>query len=247
MATAQAAAAIIQCFATLGPIAGPIAAAIVAAATALQIRAMKAQRDAILSQTIEAPNLSSSASSNSSLASTGTSREITPLKQTEYVRGYEDGGYTDVTRAQDGRHFRAKVNPYGRGYIDGPELLVGESGREFVANAEAVSNPHIRPVFDIIDQAQRRGTVSRLNMRAIARSLGGIRARGYAAGGYTGGGGGGLVYGDTGPMLDLLGQIHDDILQVKDAIRTEHRAYVVLSDIHAMQQKLDVAKNLARL
>ena len=247
MATAQAAAAIVQVFATVPFPASIAAAAIVAAATALQIRAMKAQRDAILSQTIEAPNLSSSASSNSSSASTGTSREITPLKQTEYVRGYEDGGYTDVTRAQDGRHFRAKVNPYGRGYIDGPELLVGESGREFVANAEAVSNPHIRPVFDIIDQAQRRGTVSRLNMRAIARSLGGIRARGYAAGGYTGGGAGGLVYGDTGPMLDLLGQIHDDILQVKDAIRTDHRAYVVLSDIHAMQQKLDVAKNLARL
>lgn len=245
-ATAQAALAIVQCFAMLGPIAGPIAAAVVAASTAVQIYAMKKQRDAIKSKTIEAPNLSSS-SSGGSLSSTGTAREITPPKRTDYVRGYEDGGYTDVIRAQDGRRFRAKVNPRGRGYIDGPELLVGEKGREFVANADAVNNPHIRPVFDIIDQAQRRGTVGRLNMRTIARSLGGIRARGYAAGGYTGADGGGVVYGDNGPVLALLGQIHDDILQLKEAIRTDHRAYVVLSDLNAMQQKLDTAKNLARL
>lgn len=247
-ATAQAALAIVQCFAMLGPIAGPIAAAMVGAATLVQIYAMKKQRDAIKSKTIEAPNLTSSTTGTGSSSSiTGTAREITTPKRTDYVRGYEDGGYTDVIRAQDGRRFRAKVNPRGRGYIDGPELLVGEKGREFVANAEAVNNPHIRPVFDIIDQAQRRGTVGRLNMRTIARSLGGIRARGYAGGGYTGGDGGGVVYGDNAPVLALLGQLHDDILQVKDAIRTDHRAYVVLSDLNAMQQKLDTAKNLARL
>ena len=245
-ATAQAALAIVQCYAQLGPLGGSIAAAVVGGITAVQIYAMKKQRDAIKSKTIEAPNLSSS-SSGGSLSSTGTAREITPPKRTDYVRGYEDGGYTDVIRAQDGRRFRAKVNPRGRGYIDGPELLVGEKGREFVATADAVNNPHIRPVFDIIDQAQRRGTVGRLNMRTIARSLGGIRARGYAAGGYTGADGGGVVYGDNGPVLALLGQIHDDILQVKEAIRTDHRAYVVLSDINAMQQKLETAKNHARL
>ena len=245
-ATAQAALAIVQCYAQLGPLGGSIAAAVVGAITAVQIYAMKKQRDAIKSKTIEAPNLSSSSSGGSS-SPTGTAREITPPKRTDYVRGYEDGGYTDVIRAQDGRRFRAKVNPRGRGYIDGPELLVGEKGREFVANADAVNNPHIRPVFDIIDQAQRRGTVGRLNMRTIARSLGGIRARGYAAGGYTGADGGGVVYGDNGPVLALLGQIHDDILQLKEAIRTDHRAYVVLSDLNAMQQKLDTAKNLARL
>lgn len=245
-ATAQAALAIVQCYAQLGPLGGSIAAAVVGGITAVQIYAMKKQRDAIKSKTIEAPNLSSS-SSGGSLSSTGTAREITPPKRTDYVRGYEDGGYTDVIRAQDGRRFRAKVNPRGRGYIDGPELLVGEKGREFVANADAVNNPHIRPVFDIIDQAQRRGTVGRLNMRTIAWSLGGIRARGYAAGGYTGADGGGVVYGDNGPVLALLGQIHDDILQVKEAIRTDHRAYVVLSDLNAMQQKLDAAKKLAKI
>ena len=245
-ATAQAALAIVQCYAQLGPLGGSIAAAVVEGITAVQIYAMKKQRDAIKSKTIEAPNLLSSSSGGSS-SPTGTAREITPPKRTDYVRGYEDGGYTDVIRAQDGRRFRAKVNPRGRGYIDGPELLVGEKGREFVANADAVNNPHIRPVFDIIDQAQRRGTVGRLNMRTIARSLGGIRARGYAAGGYTGADGGGVVYGNNGPVLALLGQIHEDILQVKEAIRTDHRAYVVLSDLNAMQQKLDTAKNLARL
>ena len=245
-ATAQAALAIVQCYAQLGPLGGSIAAAVVGGITAVQIYAMKKQRDAIKSKTIEAPNLSSSSSGGSS-SPTGTAREITPPKRTDYVRGYEDGGYTDVIRAQDDRRFRAKVNPRGRGYIDGPELLVGEAGREFVANADAVNNPHIRPVFDIIDQAQRRGTVGRLNMRTIARSLGGIRARGYAGGGYTGADGGSVVYGDNGPVLALLGQLHDDILQVKEAIRTDHRAYVVLSDLNAMQQKLDTAKNLARL
>ena len=249
MATAQAAAAVVQCFATVPFPASIPAAALVGATTALQIRAMKAQRDAILSQSIEAPNLSSSRSASTDSSSTGTTtRQITAPQRTEYVRGYQDGGYTDVIRTQDGRRYRAAVHPDQRGYVDRPTLLVGERGGEFVASAEAVNNPRIRPVFDIIDQAQRRGTVGRLNMRAIARSLGSARVRGYAGGGYTDGkGSGGFVFGDSAPVLAQLGQIHEDILQLKEAIRTDHRAYVVLSDLTAMQQKLETAKNLARL
>ena len=151
-----------------------------------------------------------------------------------------------VIRAQDGRRFRAKVNPRGRGYIDGPELLVGEKGREFVANADAVNNPHIRPVFDIIDQAQRRGTVGRLNMRTIARSLviwhgatppADIPAR-TAAVSFT---------GITARCWPSWGRSTMIFYNSRKLIRTDHRAYVVLSDLNAMQQKLDAAKNLARL
>lgn len=88
----------------------------------------------------------------------------TPLPE---VPGAETGGFLqDVVRAQDNKMFRAQMNnPYKRGYVDRPTILVGEGNkREFVASNEAVENPTIGPVLDVINTAQRQGKISSLNL-----------------------------------------------------------------------------------
>lgn len=247
-AIAQGALAIVQCYAQLGPIAGSIAAVMVGATTAIQIKAMKAQRDAIKNKTIEAPSLSGSTSGTTATATPAAMREVTGGQSTDYVRGYEEGGYTDISRSQDGRRYRAAVRPGQRGYIGRPTILVGEEGGEFVANAQATRNPHLRPVFDIIDAAQRRGTVARLNMGVIARSLSGARVHGYAAGGYTSDMKGAMasVAADNGQVLAMMAQIRADIDRLNTTMGQKHKAYVVLSELNEVQQKMDDAKKFAR-
>lgn len=78
--------------------------------------------------------------------------------------GAESGGYIDIVRSQDGRHFKAKDDPDRRGYVDQPTVITGESGREFVANDEAVSNPTVKPILDVIDAAQQSGNIARLDL-----------------------------------------------------------------------------------
>ena len=78
--------------------------------------------------------------------------------------GAESGGYIDVVRSQDGKNYKAKNDPSHRGYVDEPTVITGESGREFVMNDRAVSNPTVKPVLDVIDMAQKNGTIDRLNL-----------------------------------------------------------------------------------
>lgn len=86
--------------------------------------------------------------------------------------GAESGGYIDVVRSQDGRHFKAKDDRGRRGYVDQPTVITGESGREFVVNDEAVSNPTVKPILDVIDAAQQSGTIARLDLtQYMPRSL----------------------------------------------------------------------------
>ncbi len=53
---------------------------------------------------------------------------------------------------------------------------------EFVANRFSTANSTLRPVFDVIDYAQRNNTVSSLKKEDIAKAL---RIQGYSSGGYT--------------------------------------------------------------
>lgn len=114
---------------------------------------------------------------NMQISDSGSSSSSTALNRV--VTGAEEGGYVEVERAQDGKHFLAKQRGGDRGYMDSPTLLVGENGKEFVANAATVSNPTIRPLLDIINDAQQRGYSGQLNLSAVKP------AAAYAAGGYT--------------------------------------------------------------
>ncbi len=95
-------------------------------------------------------------------------------------KGKEEGGYLDVRRQQDGKMFRAKYKPNHRGYTQGPTVITGENGTEFVANAKAAKNPTIRPFLDIIDAAQKQGTIETLDLTAVRNEY----LKGYVKGGY---------------------------------------------------------------
>ena len=53
---------------------------------------------------------------------------------------------------------------------------------EFVASAEAVKNPNLRKIFDVVDYAQRTGSVSRLNITDVIHLK---NSQGFDGGGYT--------------------------------------------------------------
>ena len=93
------------------------------------------------------------------------------------VPGKQSGGYIDVTRAQDGRHYKASLDPSMRGFVSRPTVIVGEGpvgmSREWVASNDAVNNPTVAPILSILDAAQQAGTIRSLDLNKYiqARSL----------------------------------------------------------------------------
>ena len=158
---ADTAVSIMKARADLGPIAGGIAAALTAVVGAAQLTSANAERERV--KQLQA----------GSAGATGGTRVLT---------GREKGGYINVRRRQDGRLFQdVEVDPSRRGYIDRPTVIVGEGARskEWVASNAAVENPTISPILDIIDRAQRAGSIRTLDLNKVIRS----RLTGYADGG----------------------------------------------------------------
>src|SRR5690606_19185249 len=143
----------------------------------------------------------------------------TPLPSME---GREAGGFLQVERSQDGKVFNAKLDPDRRGYVENPTVIVGETGSEWVANAQAVKNPTVRPILDVLDTAQKNGTISTMNLQdIIAGTLGRRTVQGREVGGY--------VNRDTTPPDSMQDQ----------------RIYEVLNRLDGTVSKLDVGlKNL---
>lgn len=82
-----------------------------------------------------------------------------------YSSDYSDGGYTP------------DIDPHDvGGYIP-------VHGNEFVANHEAVANPHVNRFFRVIDLAQKNGTIRMLDTTAILNQL--QLGAGKYSGGYT--------------------------------------------------------------
>ena len=96
--------------------------------------------------------------------------------------GYAEGGDVQVKRAQDGRAFKAKVDPDKRGFVDKPTILVGEEGGEYVIPAEGLKNPDIRNMADMIENARRTGQLRSLRMEVVSPAY---SVTGRADGGYT--------------------------------------------------------------
>lgn len=114
----------------------------------------------------------------------------TTSSQTTYNRvatGLQSGGSIDVVRSQDGKLFPQTIyDPYKRGYIDRPTVIVGEGpagqSREWVASNAAVSNPTVAPILDIIDKSQQAGTIRTLDLNNIIKA----RMAGFSSGGNIG-------------------------------------------------------------
>lgn len=147
----------------------PLPAAIAASALigitgAAQLAAANAERQKIKKLTLN----------GASAGATGGARVAT---------GLEKGGSIDVEREQDGRRFHAAYDPDRRGFVGKPTVIVGEGGyghsKEWVASNAAVENPTVAPIIDIIDRAQRAGTIRTLDMSKFLLQ----QAQGRAAGG----------------------------------------------------------------
>lgn len=157
---------IMKALSELGPIAGPIAAALMGITGAAQLATANAERQRVKRMSLSGAGGSASASG------------------ARVATGLESGGSIDVERKQDGKMFRADYDPDRRGFIDKPTVLVGEGGyghsKEWVASNAAVENPTVAPFIDIIDRAQRAGTIRTLDMNKFLVQ----QAQGHASGGY---------------------------------------------------------------
>ena len=229
---ADTAVAIMQAYAQLGPIGGSIAAAFMAATGAAQIVSAKAERDKVKNMKL---NTSSSSSSSSSFYGE------------RVVTGRESGGYIDVKREQDGKRYKAVLNPKRRGYIGSPTVIVGDGpvgkSREWVASNDAVSNPTIRPLLDMIDSAQRSGTVRTVDMNLLMRQ----RMAGFENGGFIGSAARqnpDYTYGgerQQGDLSAIISETRDLLLYLKSN-GIEARSFWSLTEFDKIQKKREVSE-----
>ena len=98
------------------------------------------------------------------------------------VSGAEEGGFIDTVRKQDGKHFKARLSPDKRGFVNMPTVLVGENGGEYVIPSDGLDNPSLRPFIRTIESARKAGTLKRLNFDAVYPISSSV---GRAVGGYT--------------------------------------------------------------
>ena len=93
--------------------------------------------------------------------------EIAMIASTPITTGAEEGGPQFVEREQDGRRFKARLDPDRRGFISSPTVLVGENGEEYVVPHEGVENPTLAPILHSIETARKNGTLRSLDFSAV--------------------------------------------------------------------------------
>ena len=217
---------IMKALGELGPIAGPIAAALMGITGAAQLAAANAERQKVKRMSLNGAGGASSASG------------------TRVVTGLESGGSIDVEREQDGKRFHADYDPYRRGFIDKPTVIVGEGGygrsREWVASNAAVENPTVAPFLNIIDQAQRAGNIRTLDMNKFLLH----QAQGRAAGGY-------IAPSTPTPqpmptVINHRDEYNKELLETLKELRNNGiRSYVALDDFDAQQKLRNQVRRIA--
>lgn len=223
---ASTASAIAKTFAELGFPAGIPAAVLMSVTGTAQLVAANAERQKVKRMSLNGAGGSSSASG------------------TRVVTGLESGGSIDVEREQDGKRFHADYDPYRRGFIDKPTVIVGEGGygrsREWVASNAAVENPTVAPFLNIIDQAQRAGNIRTLDMNKFLLQ----QAQGRAAGGYI------TPSAPTSqPMPTVINhrdEYNKELLETLKELRNNGiRSYVALDDFDAQQKLRNQVRRIA--
>ena len=111
----------------------------------------------------------------------------------------------------------------GGGAWDEPKGVVHSN--EFVANRFAVANPSVRPVLDLINQAQRNNTISTLSAADISRVLPG------ANGGQTI-----VVQNDNPELMRLIAECSQTMQMVHERFRYPIKAAVSVSGRDGIDQ-----------
>lgn len=220
---ASTAAAIAKTFSELGFPAGMPAAALMSVTGTAQLAAALAERNKVKKMTMQ--GASSSTSSGARVAT-----------------GLESGGSIDIEREQDGKRFHAAYEPNRRGFVDKPTVIVGEGGyghsREWVASNAAVENPTIAPLIDIIDRAQRAGTIRTLDMNKFLLQQTSGRAAGGTLTSHTP-----SALSNTAPADPQKDELIRRLTTVLDRLASEGiSASVAIDEIEQKQQLRDKAR-----
>ena len=138
--------------------------------------------------------------------------EIALIAAQPITTGAEDGGPIGVRREQDGKPFRARLNPNKRGFVSSPTVLVAENGLEYVMPNEVMQNPTVYPLLSAMETARQNGTLDSLDFSAIYSPY---SVRGRAVGGFvsdraTAGFGGAIVHSSgTTELEEVLRLLYD--------------------------------------
>ncbi|MCC8186495.1 MAG: phage tail tape measure protein [Bacteroides sp.] len=228
------AAAIMQAYAQLGPIAGAIAGALMGVTRAAQLASAVAERNKVKNMTL----------SGSSSSSTSTGKRV--------VTGKQSGGKIDVVREQDGKDFPdADYAPDARGFIDKPTVIVGEGpeghSKEWVASNAAVENPTIAPFLNLLDKHQQAGDIATIDMNQILRQR---MAAGFVSGGSISGKpvAGSATPSTAAPATPSTAE-NADIKTLNRLLSTlvsdgGVRAYVLLSELNKKQELMTKFRNI---
>lgn len=98
----------------------------------------------------------------------GAAQIAVAKQQRDEAKGLYEGGYSEGYTATGNPREAAGVIPVHK--------------NEFVANHEAVGNPHVKQFLDVFDMAQRNGSIRMLNTPMILEQ---VRIKGRYDGGYT--------------------------------------------------------------
>ena len=178
--------------------------------------------------------------------------QVALIASTPISAGAEEGGFQDVTRKQDGRRFKARLNPDKRGFIDNPTLLVAENGTEYVIPNDGLQNPTLLPLINTMETARRNGTLRSLNFESVYPTS---VSPGLAAGGVTSTadvGSGAPAdfpeYGTADPALYRM--LYEAIVKLSAKLDDPLYAYVTLMGKNGLieqMNKYNRNKNLGKL
>lgn len=166
------------------------------------------------------------------------------------VAGRQSGGYVDITRDQDGKYFRALINPKKRGFIDRPTVIVGDGpagkSKEWVASNDALENPTVAPVIKLLNEAQQAGSIRTIDLNHLMRT----RMAGFQSGGFIDRSS--STSGSQPTNTPVSNRSNDEDLQLKRDIRglllylknNGVNASVVLSDLQRKQDLLNKSQRI---
>lgn len=136
------------------------------------------------------------------------------------AQGYASGGYTPS------------------GAWDEPQGVVHSN--EFVANRQAVANPEVRPVLDLIDAAQRSGSIANLSSSDIAAVVGG----GVTASAQRRGSLATQQSESDAQLLAMLARLNDTMRKATDAYKTPSPSYCFTEGNGGVKEALDFSNKM---
>lgn len=168
-----------------------------------------------------------------------------PVSGARTVTGRQDGGFVDTTRSQDGKYFRALLNPRKRGFVDRPTVIVGDGpagkSREWVASNDALMNPTVAPIIELLNRAQTAGNIRTIDLNQLMRArMAGFQSGGFISPSAPAASSAAAPAQDTAPD-----PIYNDIRELLRHLKDNGvKAPVVLSDLQRKQELLQTSQKI---